>query len=244
MKTQKIIFTCICVFFLSSCNSYDDKYYLKEANIFLDKKDYQKAIDKYSKSIDINPRNYSAYYNRSIAFTYLNKLDLAISDLTMIEKLYPNDSTIFYNRAMLYFTLKKYKQALNDFTISISRKKINLTEHSYRAACYVFLNNYEEAIKDANYLIDRLYDSNSYNTRSAIYCSYGRSDLAIKDANMALTLNPNFANAYSNRGIAYKNLGLKDKAIADFKRAVDLGDQSGVEDLKRFYNIDYQIVKR
>ena len=59
------------------------------------------------------------------------------------------------------------------------------------------------------------------------YSGYEKDDLgdfqgAINDYNIAISLNPNFANAFNNRGLSKLNLEDYNGAISDFNQAIDL----------------------
>jgi len=43
-------------------------------------KDYQSAIEDYSKAIEINPSHFKAFYNRAFCYDKLNKLELTEQD--------------------------------------------------------------------------------------------------------------------------------------------------------------------
>ncbi|MYB96169.1 tetratricopeptide repeat protein [Candidatus Poribacteria bacterium] len=63
-------------------------------------------------------------------------------------------------------------------------------------------------------------DAVFYNNRGIDYRKEGELDLAIKDFDKAIELNPEFAEAYNNRGNAYDNKGDFDKAIVNFNTAI------------------------
>ncbi|MDE0397841.1 MAG: tetratricopeptide repeat protein [Candidatus Poribacteria bacterium] len=63
-------------------------------------------------------------------------------------------------------------------------------------------------------------DAAFYNNRGIDYRKDAKLDLAIKDFDKAIELNPEFAEAYNNRGNAYDNKGDFDKAIVNFNTAI------------------------
>lgn len=64
-----------------------------------------------------------------------------------------------------------------------------------------------------------------YNNRGNAYISKGKYDLAIKDYDESIKLNPNYFKAYNNRGAAYKKKGEYDRAIADFDAAISINPE-------------------
>ncbi len=61
----------------------------------------------------------------------------------------------------------------------------------------------------------------SYNNRGIAYSEKGEHDLAIKDFDKAIELNPDYAEAYNNRGNVYDEKGDFEKAVADFNMAIN-----------------------
>ena len=64
--------------------------------------------------------------------------------------------------------------------------------------------------------------SRAYINRGNCYYDTGNIDLAIRDFDQALAIDPNYASAYSNRGTAYKHRGNLDRAIRDYDRSLEL----------------------
>lgn len=64
--------------------------------------------------------------------------------------------------------------------------------------------------------------AHSYRIRGRSYYRNGEFDLAIKEYNQALTLNPNSPYIYNDRGMAYSALKKVNEAIADYTQAIRL----------------------
>jgi len=91
---------------------------LKEAgNKAYGAKEFQKAIDLYSKAILCKPD--PVYYsNRAACYNALNKWDLVVEDTTAALNLDPEYIKALNRRANAYDHLGKYSEALLDFTAS------------------------------------------------------------------------------------------------------------------------------
>ncbi len=77
LKLQFIVLIVICLlsqFFLPCCGAQNKskkelaESYVKKAKILLNKKDYNKAIEKLNKAIKLDPENSKAYNNRGRAW--------------------------------------------------------------------------------------------------------------------------------------------------------------------------------
>ena len=60
----------------------------------------------------------------------------------------------------------------------------------------------------------------AYNNRDVAYKAKGEYDLALKDYDQAIQLDPNSASHYNNRGIIYRLKHDYDRAIADYDEAI------------------------
>jgi Flp pilus assembly protein TadD len=62
-----------------------------------------------------------------------------------------------------------------------------------------------------------------YNSRGIIYNKLGKYELAIKDFNESIKLQPNNALAYNNRGISYFKKGDNKLSCSDVQKACSMG---------------------
>jgi tetratricopeptide (TPR) repeat protein len=72
--------------------SFSGRAYCGRGDVYLAKKDYDKAISEYTKAIKLDPKNVDAYYNRALVYEYKNDYDKAISDYSEVIRLEPNSS--------------------------------------------------------------------------------------------------------------------------------------------------------
>jgi len=86
-----------------------------QANEHFKKQQYQKAIELYSKAIELNPEVSVYYGNRSIANLKIENFGYALSDATKAIELDKNYIKGYYRRASAYMSLGKHKMALRDF---------------------------------------------------------------------------------------------------------------------------------
>jgi Tfp pilus assembly protein PilF len=65
----------------------------------------------------------------------------------------------------------------------------------------------------------------AYHVRASAYDTKGEYDLAISDLNIAIEIDPRFAEAYNNRAVVYCHMKENDKAREDLNKAQSLGYQ-------------------
>lgn len=187
------------------------------------KGNYQQSIIYFTKSIELDPTDAYAYYNRGIAYYELKWYENAIADYENAIELDPNNAAAYNNRGITYNELKQYTKAIADYNKAIALDPKNTAAYNNRGWAYNQLKQYEKAIADCNKAIEL--DSNSayaYNSRGWAYNQLKQYEKAIADCNKAIELDRNYANAYDSRGAVYYSLKQYDKAIANYKRAMEL----------------------
>lgn len=87
----------------------------KEAgNDYLRAKDYDQALESYTKAIDLNPKNTAAYFNRALVYLKQFKYKRAAEDCDKAILLQPEYTKAYHRRALALMELKEYDKALED----------------------------------------------------------------------------------------------------------------------------------
>ena len=147
--------------------SQDAKHYFDLGFKESDAGNYTKAIEYYTISINIYSNLATPYYNRGIAYYFLDKYDEAISDYTMAITINPNFTKAYYNRGLAYYCLHKYddaedyielgskefdegnyNKAIEYYTIAINLDPNYASAYKYRGNAYDKLQKYDEAFSD------------------------------------------------------------------------------------------------
>lgn len=126
-----------------------------------------------------------------------------------------------YEKGLEYATQGKLKEAKEEF------EKILKHDPAFRAAesCIITIKDVTDGkIKS---------DTAIHMFKGTFYQIKGKPDLAIKDYNTAIEINPNYAAAYINRGIYYGNNGQPDLAIKDYSKAIELNPRYTVAFINR-----------
>ena len=195
----------------------------QQGNILVVLKQINKAIERYSHAIELNPNHTHAYNNRGIAYENTGNFDRAIEDFNTAIGLNSNYAIAYNNRGTAHGVKGDYDCAIVDFTKAIEQKRDYAEAYYNRGNIYNNKGNSDHAIEDYTKAIG--FNPNyahAYNNRGNVYYDKGNYDRAIEDLNMAIRLNRSYANAYTNRGNAYDKKGDYDHAIADHTKAIDL----------------------
>ncbi len=212
----------------------------QQGNVFMMFGQMDKAIERYSHGIGLNPNNPNAYNNRGVAYSAKGDFDRTIADYTKAIELNPDYAVAYNNRGGVYYLKEEYESAIVDFTKATELNPDYAVAYNNRGVAYYLKEEYESAIVDftraielnPNYAI-------AYNNRGRAYGVKGEVDgsttqpdssgskhaviRAIKDYNPAIGLNPELAPAYYNRGVAWLRLREWERAQSDLTVASDMG---------------------
>jgi tetratricopeptide (TPR) repeat protein len=204
------------------------------------KKDYDGAIENYSKAIELNPKDDAALVNRGCSYSLKGDDHQAFIDFNKAIELNPHNAYAYINRGDIYFDETEYDLAIIDYNNAIQANPELAVAYYKRGRFYSFFNcsiddkiwdtfrkkdknNYDRAMRDFNktIMLDPQY-SNAYSSRGHLYYWKGFWDQAIADYNKVLEFDLRNEDAYFKRGISYARKGKHDLAIKDFDALIEL----------------------
>jgi len=190
-------------------------------------KEYQRAIEDYSRAIELDPTYVYAYNSRGLAYADLEEYQRAIEDYSRAIELDPTSVSAYNSRGDAYADLEEYQRAIEDYNRAIELNPTSDYAYNNRGLAYAELEEYQRAIEDFNRAIELDPTSDyAYNSRGLAYRNLKEYQRAIEDYNRAIELNPTSDYAYNNRGLAYRNLEKYQRAIEDYNRAIELDPTS------------------
>ncbi|MEA3470243.1 MAG: tetratricopeptide repeat protein [Thermodesulfobacteriota bacterium] len=207
---------------------------INHGNLAFEKKQYENAAIYYTKAIkelegSENSNLVTAYYNRGLAYLKKGSYESAIRDFTKVVQLNPNDGRAYYNRGNALALINFYERAIADYSraIAISPEKASL--YYSRGLTYQEKREYyDRAIDD----FKKAVTINPGDKKS--YCFLGITHYKKKDYReaqkyfgKALSIDPNYAEAVMGRGQAYLRSGKIEQSLSDFKKACDMGEDTG-----------------
>jgi tetratricopeptide (TPR) repeat protein len=111
-------------------------------------KDRDRAIQRCTELIGMQPTSPFAYYHRAIAYDAAGEHDKAVSDISEALKLDTQYAIAYNARAWMYFEAKKFTQALVDVQRSLDLWADDAASLDTRAHVYEALGRREDAIAD------------------------------------------------------------------------------------------------
>lgn len=194
--------------------------YAYRADLYIEVKEYQKALADLDKAVQLKPNFYFAYWRRGIAYTRLEAYDKAVEDLTQAIKINPKFTGAYCDRGDAYMRLGQTKLAFKDYEKAIQLSPNMTFPYNYRAMAYVQLENYKAALLDLNRVLSMNKNNhNAYYYRGVCYYEMGEHEKAADDFTMAIQLFPDRQQYYLNRAENYIILKKYQNAIIDAETA-------------------------
>lgn len=115
---------------------------------------YGKAVDEFSKLIELAPDNADAYKNRGVSYMKQEKYDLAIADFETAKELFPELKGLYSNLGVAWYYKKEYEKAIKNYDIEIEMAPENHVAYFNRALCLSELGRNKEALDDLSKTLD------------------------------------------------------------------------------------------
>ncbi|MCS7027440.1 MAG: tetratricopeptide repeat protein [Bacteroidia bacterium] len=194
--------------------------YAYRADLYIEIKEYQKALADLDKAVQLKPDFYFAYWRRGIAYIRMEAYEKAIEDLTQAIKINPKFTGAYCDRGDAYLRLGQTKLAFKDYEKAIQLSPNMTFPYNYRAMAYVELENYKAALLDLNRVLSiNKNNHNAYYYRGVCYYDMGEYDKAADDFTMAIQLYPDKPIYYVNRAENFMILKKYQNAIIDAETA-------------------------
>ncbi len=200
---------------------------------------YDKAIEHYTETINLNPEFAIAYNNRGNAYANKGEFDTAIPDFNIAINLNPDFAGAYYNRGNTYTDKGEFDKAIQDYNTAIDLNPEFAGAYNNRGSVYHYRGEFNRAIQDYDIAINLNPElTQAYYNRGTTYYHKGEFDTAIQDYSKAIDLNPEYAEVYTNRGEVWLHLSEWGKAKADLSTGKDMGN-----DIVDAFHNDYESVE-
>lgn len=186
---------------------------------------YKHEISNYIKTF-----NYSTnkYIEESEQYLSINDTLSAINILTQAIDKYKFNADLYFKIGMLYYKKADFKNAAKNLESSIKLDSTKYGEDPDIAwktgKSYSSLKQYEKAITYYTTMLKYTPKfADGYIERGFCYSNLNENDLALKDFDAAINLDPNSGIAYSNKAAILYNKGEKTEACALYDLAIRVG---------------------
>uniref|UniRef100_A0A7V3VU78 Tetratricopeptide repeat protein n=1 Tax=candidate division WOR-3 bacterium TaxID=2052148 RepID=A0A7V3VU78_UNCW3 len=192
------------------------------AVVYYNKGLYEEAIQELEKALSIDPNFTLARNNLEIVLRKSGKLDNKVKELAHRIDVEPFDELKTLELADTYRKLNRYSQAIIYY-----RKVLDFNPGSYEAhfglgITLKSLGKYDDALEEIKKSLEIKITPEGYRLLGEIYFNKGIIDLAIKNFQEAIMLDPSSAEAHFFLGFAYGEKGMHKEGKEEIKKAIQL----------------------
>ncbi|KAB8140838.1 tetratricopeptide repeat protein [Chloroflexia bacterium SDU3-3] len=192
---------------------------------FIERKEYQRAVDHYSRTIPRKASNANYHNNRGYAYLCLGDPAQAIPDFSRAIALSPGAALIYMNRGNAYLALHQPELALADFHRAAELEPSNVFAFAQAAHGYIAQGDFDRALEQADramavapgHVAGPLARALVYMHRSPV--GHADHQLAIAENTRMIALAPAEDTGYNNRGYVRFLNGDLAGAEADYQLA-------------------------
>lgn len=94
--------------------------YLDEGNVYFTVGQYDRAVERFSRALQLDPGLGRAYYNRAAALLRLEREADALADYDRAAALLSGDADVLHNRGLLHFARGDFAAAARDFAQALA----------------------------------------------------------------------------------------------------------------------------
>jgi tetratricopeptide (TPR) repeat protein len=195
-------------------NPDDGTAYELRGNIYAFLNNFKKAIDDYTKAIELRPDLAASYYYRATIYTLTNNYAPAIKDYTRALELQTGYYEAYFHRGTIYSRSGNQQRAITDFTRVIELRPGYSEAYLYRGIALEETGKYDDALRDLNKALElnpRL--EKGYIHRGNIYGLLENEEKARSDYKKANELSPYKAPVKSRSAFPKKNGSDESKKI-------------------------------
>jgi len=210
-------------------------YYLNMAAVHFEMKNYTDCISTCNKAIDIGRENRADFKLIAKALARMGNAYRKSGDF--------KNAKMAYEKALTEHRTPDYKQCLSEIEAAMKKAEeeayINpeIAEEEKQKGNELFkAGDFSNAIKRYSEAIRRNpKDPKIYSNRAACYTKLMSFDLALKDCDMCIELEPTFVKAYLRKAKACQAMGQTSKAMSAFEKALEI-DPNCTEALEGYKN--------
>ena len=177
--------------------------------IMCDVRNWFVALDMFTKSLAVQPKNWVTLDFRGNVYFELGQTDLGIDDFTTALKHNPKYVKALFNRGAAYQSLNRMEEAIKDYRAALLLKPQFPEAINNLGAALINYHKFDEALD----LYSKALAMNPpvpeafHNNRGLVLQQIGRIDEALVDYDKSLELKPDLADARFNRSMCLLTIG-------------------------------------
>lgn len=184
--------------------------------------EWNRAIEAFTKALDLNPFEVLSFYHRSIAYQELGNYDACFSDISKAITIDAEKAYLYIVRGYYYQQKREHNKALEDYITAVALDPDMVEGYSYRSAVYQEMNAFEKAMDDINTAMSLAPDcAVNFASRGDIYYHTGEYEQALADFTRAIELSSGSDTFYRDRALVYLQLDMNELEMKDLNRAIE-----------------------
>ena len=224
---MKDILTAILLLLLTkaNCQSVAEGLY-RQAKTFDSLGNTIKAVEYYTKTIEVDPKWSNAYFNRGSILAQQKKYTEALSDFKIFDQLSPDDFEVQYLMAACNYYLGDKSVSFTLVNKSLKRKEPFFDALKLRGTIYLERGEPKEAIEDLNKaLLIRANDYDIYYMRGFCYEALNDNTNALNSYLKAEGLGYSNDVVFNNIGNLFTKQNDFNKALIYFGKAININNK-------------------
>ncbi len=141
-----VFFLCSASVFSTISDSESEDKELKAGILSLKVGDYENALEKFQKVLDINPLNADAYYYSGEVYSQTEEFDKAVSYYQKALLLNPELAKTHFQLGIAYYQLKQYSNALQSLSQAEIYSPQDAMVYYYQGAAYYDMKRYYKSV--------------------------------------------------------------------------------------------------
>lgn len=207
---------------------------------YIEKKEYQKAIDLCNYFIDKDSEDAFPYHYRAVALYHLDKYKESLDSFTKLLELDPESGVTYANRGGTYAAVGYDKKALADFEVSFRMEPRDPVGLNNRSIVYMHMGRFDKALSDIRKSIHYSEETSSenYQNLAEIYWYKGKPDSTLYYAEKSLEINPQYMSSEYYKLKVYLERKQQSKAYESCKRIIEISNadiESGQKPMSSHY---------
>jgi len=192
------------------------------AVVYYNKGLYDEAIEELEKALHIDPNFVLAKNNLEIVLKKSGRLEEKVEQLSRIVEKEPDDEDNLLELADTYHKLNRYSQAINLYKKVLDINSSSFEAHYGFGSTLKSLGKYNDALEEIKKALEIKISPEGYLTLGEVYFNKGIVDLAIKNFQESLLLEPSSAEGHFLLGFALGEKGKIRESVEEIRKAIDL----------------------
>lgn len=204
---------------------------------------FEKAEAAIKEAINLSPNSASAHYRLGDIRLKRGQIESAIVEYNRTIELDPNLAEPYEGLGLAYITLSESEKAIKFYLEAINRDRYDSASYYNIARGYQRLNKSKESqeymakfkrLKEYQHLVEQYkmaFDKQPDNPAlrlklAGLHYEIGNLEEALKECQVAIYIDNNFAPAYNNLGFIYLDQNDLEKALSAFKKTLELSPEA------------------